>query len=572
MFSPALQSALARSGSLDGVRDTPDLRRVRDLPQLDWKALVADLRGPVLRKVLLNGGKPCRGGHVVEGCCSVCGTPLDLRDIQVGMLAYVHEYQGGFFTARTGAGKMLTSLLVPTMLAARKPLLLVPASRVDPTYTALQAYKNHWRIVVPHVLSYERLSQAAYADTIVKLAPDVVTADEAHGLRDTSGSRWKRLKRHEGKCAFVAMSGSFANRSPNEYGHLAIRALGQLAPVPLDFIERQEWARALDRKSTVPLGPGALLRLMPEAVTAEVGFEAACVQFGRRLVTAPGVVSSGFDVPDIALTCAVTYLEPSAAIREASKHMTATWETPCGYPFELALDLWRHQQEVSTGMYGRWKVVPPTRWLVARKAVSQFLRDVISRGELDTPAQVYAAVDDGRIPDDGSVATWRVVEPEYEVELVPVWLCDSTLEWAAQWAERERGIVWTKHSTFGERLSQMTGLPYYREAGCDARGVHIEKEKGPCIASVQSCGVGNNLQQHNRNLVISCPPSGMLEQLVSRTHREGQKRHVHVEFLHRLDGDIKVIEGARADATAIDRQFQICSRISYAEWLTDVGA
>lgn len=566
-FSPALTAALARN-SFDGVRDTPDLRRVRDLPRLDWAGLVPDLKEHVLRKVAKDL-RPCRGGKVVEGLCSVCGTPLDLRPIQVAMLAYVHEYNGGFFTARTGAGKMLTSLLVPTMLGAKKPLLLVPASRVDPTYSAISAYKNHWHIVIPYVLSYERLSQAAYSDTIVKLAPDVCTADEAHMLKDTGGSRWKRFKRHEGPCAFVAMSGSFANRSPNEWGHLAIRALGQNAPVPLDWVERQEWARALDRKCQVPLQPGALLTLMPDVSSGLVGFEAACVQFGRRLVSCPGVVSSGFDVPDIPLTCSVTYLPASRPIKEAADHMIRTWETPCGYPFDLALDLWRHLQECSAGFVQRWKTIPARHWLTARKNVSLFYRSIIDEGEYDTPGQIDIAVADGRLQDDGSLEAFARVEEDYEIELVPTWLDESTVEYAAEWLAREGGIVWTMHQPFGERLAQITGLPYFREAGCDASGKHIEKSKGPVIASVKSCATGNNLQQHRKNLVITCPTSGLLEQLVSRTHREGQKHPVHVEFLHRIDSDRKTIDGVRADAIAIGQQFQIKQRIDYATWEED---
>jgi hypothetical protein len=566
MFSPALTAALARN-NFEGVRDTPDLRRVRDLPRLEWNTLVQDLKPHVLARVAKDL-KPCRGGKVEDGCCSVCGTPLDLRPIQVAMLAYTHEYFGGFFTARTGAGKMLTSLLIPTMLGSKKPLLLVPASRVDPTYAALSSYKNHWKIQVPYVLSYERLSQAAYADTIVKLGPDVCTADEAQFLKDPKGSRWKRFTRWEGKCAFVPMSGSFANRSPNEWAHLAIRALGQNAPIPLDYIERQEWARALDRKSQVPLQPGALLSLSPPLTSGEIGFEAACIQFGRRLVSCPGVVSSGFDVPDIPLTCSRMVVPATTPIQEAANYLIRNWETPCGYPFDSALDLWRHLREVSTGYVQRWKTIPPQHWLTARKQLSLYYREVIDEGVYDTPGQVDIAVSDGRLDRPFEFDAWERVQGDYTIELVPVWLCESTLEYAATWLD-DGGIVWTMHPAFGERLEQLTGLPYFREAGCDANGLHIEKHRGACIASVQSCGTGNNLQQFHRNLIVSCPASGLLEQVVSRTHREGQKHPVTVEFLSRIEADEKAIDGAREDAKAISTQFQVKQRIDWAEWLED---
>lgn len=573
-FSPALSAALARNSNYEGVRETKDLRRIRDLVRLDWPTLVDDLKGPVLAKAAKDL-RPCRGGTVRDGLCSVCGTPLDLRPIQVAMLAYVSEFNGGFFPARTGAGKMLVSLLVPTMAEAKRPLLLVPASRVEPTYTAIAAYKKHWHLVIPYVLAYEQLSQAKHAETIQKLAPDCCTADEAQCLKDTGGSRWKRLQRHEGPCVFVPMSGSFANRSTTEWGHLAIKALGENAPVPLDWVERQEWDRALNRKASVPLEPGALLTLTPDPVPdGVVGFEAGCIQFGRRLVSCPGVVSSGFDVPDIPLTCSIKELPASPAIKEAAEHMIRTWETPCGYPFELALDLWRHLQECSAGMVQRWKDIPPRHWLDARKRQSEFYRAVIDAGYnvqdggvYDTPGQIDIAVADGRVLDDGSLEGFTAVEDDYTPVTVPTWLCDSTLEYCAEWLARERGIVWTMHPEFGNRLSEMTGVPYYHDAGCDAQGRHIERSSGPVIASPRSCGVGQNLQQHNRNLIVTCPPSGLLEQVVSRTHRDGQKRPVHVEFLARLPSDLDTIAGCRADAVALGHSLQITQRIDYAHWL-----
>lgn len=576
-LSQALLDALSKPLE-EGVRDSVDLRRVRDLPVLDWRAHVDQLRPAVTKKVL-HRPAPCRGGQVQDGLCSVCGTPLSLRDIQVAMLAYAHEFRGGFFPARTGAGKMLVSLLLPTMVGAKKPALMLPASRVDPTYTALSKYKLHWTIVPPFVLSYERLSQVAHAETLVRLAPDCLTLDEAHMAKDPSGARWKRMMPpRQGRpgisreVPFFAMSGSFASRALDEYRHLCVRALGPNAPVPHDWIEGQDWARAMNARALQPLEPGKLLTLMPAADGDGMGREAACARYGRRLVSAPGVVSSGHDIPDVPLTCSILHVPPTQEQKDVLMHLQTLWETPCGWAFEEALELARHQRACSVGIVQRWKVAPPPAWKNARKAYSMWLRGIIAQGKLDTPDQVLRALEAGQVQDepdengDMIVARWKEIEPTFTPEPISTIFDRSTAEYAARWLADTRGIVWTMHPELGELIEELTGVPYFREAACDARGVHIEKHRGPCVASVQSCGTGQNLQHHQHNLILTCPPNGMLEQLVSRTHRDGQKKPVSVQFVCRMGHDYKAIENVRTDAASVGASMQCVFRVSYADW------
>lgn len=164
-------------------------------------------------------------------------------------------------------------------------------------------------------------------------------------------------------------------------------------------------------------------------------------------------------------------------------------------------------------------------WLWARKAWSKFVRDVLSASKtMDSPFQVVLAVDEGRLPDGGLLSDWRGIRDTFSPNSVPVWVCDSALEYAASWLERNQGLCWVEHRAFGQKLSELTGVPYFGRKGLDPRGVQIDQHQGPAIASAASCSTGFNLQYlHSRNLVMSCEPTGKLwEQLLGRTHRHGQ--------------------------------------------------
>ena len=488
---------------------------------------------------------------------------MRLRPVQSAMLYSAEKHRGGFFAARTGSGKLLTSLLIPTAINAKKAVLIVPASRKVPTMEAIRELNKHWRLVPCVVITYNELSQAKNHDLFDRLEPDAIIADEAHSLKQADGPRWRRVARVPRHVPFFAMSGSFANRDLLEWRHLCARALGNAAPVPLDYATGVEWSRALNPRHMAPLEPGPLLTLGPGDDLSEI--------FGRRVVSAPGVVSSGHDIPDIPLTLSTHELPASEAQKDAEAYMVGNWMTPCEWPIDTAMDMWRHLRELSHGLYYRWQDPPPAEWLMARKEWSIFVREHTSGNwRFDLPTQVKGAVLSGDLPDPaGALAMWTEREPSYTPVLKPVWLDDSTLEYAAAWAaqDREQGIVWVSCADFGERLQQMTGLPYFRQGAEDVNGKHIEQHRGVCIASVSSCSTGHNLQHHQRNLVLSVPSPIILEQLISRTHRDGQKLPVTVEFLLRLKSDHDALAKARVDATTISKQFHTTQRLLYGEWL-----
>jgi hypothetical protein len=124
------------------------------------------------------------------------------------------------------------------------------------------------------------------------------------------------------------------------------------------------------------------------------------------------------------------------------------------------------------------------------------------------------------------------------------------LEYARDWMIKNEGIVWVEHVAVGEKLSEISGFSYFGESGRDAKGQNIEESRGSIIASIAANGEGRNLQKWSRNLILSCPPGGgTWEQLLGRTHRQGQESdEVTIEVLLSCIEHYEGFEQAKRDA------------------------
>jgi hypothetical protein len=549
---------LPRSTGARAVGETADLRRIRDAPRRRWQD------APDLDQLIARLTAHLRTPH---------GTQV-LRPVQAATLRDLHDHKGAYALIRTDGGKTLVSLLAAEVLQAARPLLLVPASLQEKTRREAYLLAREWRIRPLRICSYESLSRVSHAHALEQWAPDLIVADEADALKNSSGARSRRLGRYLGAhpdTYLLLMTGSPTGRSIMDYWHLLRWCLRGGAPVPQDPMEATQWAWALDEKvaELTRLEPGALLTLSAPVDGDGEGITAARKRYARRLLTTPGVLGTGTDLPDVRLSCRIERLSPSPVIVKAVEAMRATWETPCGLPFETAIELWRHERELSCGLYYRWRVQPPREWLDARRAWSKWCRGVLSSSRsLDTPLAVVRAVEAGGLRDGGVLAGWRGVEDTFRPDTEPVWLCDRTVQWCARWLAAEgAGLCWVSLKGFGERLSELTGIPYFREGGCDERGRSIDGWAGPAIVSVQSCYKGFNLQWKQwRNLVTTCPNGKQLEQLISRTHRGEQEKTVTVEFLQMLEGDEKALAQVRADDIYSEETTEQPRRLSVAAW------
>jgi len=233
---------------------------------------------------------------------------------------------------------------------------------------------------------------------------------------------------------------------------------------------------------------------------------------------------------------------PDPIIEKHFENFRKKHVTPDGWPLSDSLSVYRHANELGSGMYLRWDPRPPNWWLGPRSNFCAFVREKVedSRLRLDTELAVARA-----FPDAPEVTDWQAVKPLFEPNSVPVWLSDSVLRACANWiaSSAEPGILWAWNVAFGTALATMTGLRYYGAGGYDQYGSHISKlacygagaRKGvipSIILSGQANMRGRNLQSWARNGIVSPPRSArFLEQVFGRTHRSGQERPVSFDFI-----------------------------------------
>lgn len=554
-FETYLQLAYPKLASAR-VLETHELVRIRELPWQRWQDQPDDTE-PLTQFL------------------RVPGSTARLRPMQAAVLSALARYRGVLCTGRTSSGKTLPSLTAATVTGLDNAVLIVPAAMRSEAREATYRYGQDWRIRPLRILSYEQLGRPDARDLLLRIGPNLIVADECQALSshtaNVTGRFMECVKQFRPKLLFL--SGSITNRSLRDFEHLLRLIMGDGTPIPHKREEFQMWCAALDVKvrENRP-DPGALLTLAPgQRDEPEDRLDLARARFARRLHACPQIIGTGADIPDVPLYSRIVELAPSPAMQELVRYFDTHDATPCGQTFAGdPLARWRHHREASCGIYRRWKIIPPTPWLEARKLWHGLVRDIRTRyPRFDSPVLIANAIDRGEIDDYGILHAWREIEPTFDPVTEAVWICDSTLNWAAEWLARQQGICWVEHIEFGERLSRMTGVPYFREQGCDATGKKISKHRGAAIASISSCSRGFNLHEvgQHQNVFVTTPTTNKrLEQAISRTHRDGQDKAVYVEFLQRLEGDRAALAQAQADAEYTARITLQPQRIQVTQW------
>jgi len=507
---------------------------------------------------------------------------MKLRPVQAIALYEAMECKGLFGPIRVGGGKTLLSALLPVVLEAKRPVLLLPATLIEKTVTDFKKLREHWRIATNlQLISYEILGLVQSAEKLQYIQPDFIEADEGHFLKNAKAGRTRRVNRYmreHPETMFAVFSGTAMKGSLRDFARMLRWALKDRAPIPLTDDEVDVWADALDEKVN-PLSrrrPEALFDLAAEPLHAsdmEFGSVTAARRvFQSRLLETKGVVASS---KNDGVTCSlrVSALEYQPApiteqhignMRHGVKddqgeYTVLPWSTPDGWTFAQAIEFRMYLRQLALGFHGIWDPRPPLAWSSARYAWAVFVRETLSRSRtLDTELQVVHAVDAGKLSTK-TLDAWREVRDTFKIQPRDVWHDDTALGVCGEWMEREKGIVWTEHVFFGLRLAQLTGAAYYGANGLNQSGESITNVKPgrAIIASVQANGTGRNLQMFSTNLVTSCPPSAYtVEQLFGRTHRDGQEADtVTVDILlgcrEHHDAFYRAVDGARAAADTL---------------------
>jgi len=539
-------------GSGNRVREGPGLARVINLPRRIWTDEEADQLTTQLTEVLR----------------TAYGT-MTLRPIQAVALYEIGTLGGLFGPMRVGAGKTLISLLAPAVAFSKRPLLLIPAKLAGKTERDQRALGRHW-LLPPYVrvMTYEWLGRVQAAEALAAYYPDLIIADECHKLKNLKAAVTRRVRRYfveHPETRMVAMSGTVTKRSLKDYAHIIQWCLKDGRPLPEKFKEVELWADALDeRKGQVRRAhPGALITLCNEEekdlwVKGEPR-RAARQAYRRRLVDTPMVIATRETPIDASLSVEAVEVPVEPATDDAFEALRRDWVTPDGWPISDGIAMFRHARELGLGFYYVWDPRPPAYWLAARSDWCAYVRQVLSRSRtLDSELAVAQALRQGRNDEIGLALldAWHDVRKDFEPNTVPRWVDDSVLKFCVKWMRRNNGIVWTEHTHFARMLSKLSGVPYYGRKGLndDKQAIEDHSPTEPLIASIQSNGEGRNLQNWSLNLVTSFPPNGaMVEQLLGRTHRDGQEAdEVGVQVIMTCAEHVGAIWQAHSDSQYVE--------------------
>ena len=512
------------------VRPSTELTRIKGLNWRTWSdedaAELAELLTEKLRKP---------------------GGEWTLLPWQAVAIAEAFDAGGLFCQAPVGAGKTIPTCVIPEIIGAKRPVLLIKASLRHKTQADFEEISKHFKIHEGiQLVNYELLSSPRAQKILKNLNPDVIIADEVQELRNLDATRTKRLFRylHENphvKCFFL--SGSMARNSIKDYWHLIGSALPSNSPLPYKEAVADQWAQALDARipSYKRLAPGALLSLCAKEDMLGPGtpLEKARRGLNRRMTGTLGVVIEESGSCDQPLTLKERPLTTPRVVADALAELRETWTTSNGEEIMEAKDLARKARENIVGYDGVWDPQAPKSWLEPRSTWAKFVRGVLAQDleHLDSKFFVAKAFSGSE-----QYREWEAVRKSFVPNPVPIWMSDYMIQDAAKWmvgdgTKDSGGIVWVQHVAAGEALSALTGFRYFGGGKRNAKAIRETAEKrhiGPIICSIAAHSVGRNLQSYNRALILAPPPNGTTwEQTIGRIHRQGQKRPCFVEtYLH----------------------------------------
>ena len=516
------------------VAKTADLDRIRALPRRKLDQLDAETWADVLTESLAERGSTAR-----------------LRPWQAFALAEVASVGGGFLALPVGLGKTLVTYHLPAVCECSRAMLVIPAALEQKTWGDFASYRGVWRSpgCAWKIVTKERAYRDDTEAEIRAFRPQIIIIDEGDEMSGGSGgSRVLDRIVHDLEPIVVILTGTPGRKSILDYWHQLIWCFGRGAPVPLSKTEAEEWAAALDEKSSACRRPG------PGALGPTL--DAARAWYQARLAETPGVVIVDGDSCSAPLTVRVRLALEDPILDRAYRAFLEEQENPGGIPVSDPLSRWLLDGQLGCGLYSYWDPPPPPQWVEARRAAAKFARDQIEASErrgdrLDTEGKVFR-----RFAGHPIVARWREEKPAFAGKTKVKWVSDSTIRSALAWLAEDDtpGIIWCGSVDFGRELARRARLPYYGRLGkCEtdpARpGLHAVRGDCSIVASWQANKKGFNLQAYGRQLLIFPPQSAKwLEQIFGRSHRSGREGEVVIDILATSGGTIDAFDSAINEA------------------------
>lgn len=576
------------------VERSDDFRRVVALPRrapLDLTSPEAKVFATEVTARFSNGATTCTCRADLQRPCI-----KHLNPVQAWALDEIANVGGILAPIATGAGKTTINILAPMAVPGCKlAVLLVPPNLQEQLGREYDAVSRHFRVPnlnlfgsirgkliigrpVLHVVPYSRFSRADATTLLEQLQPDLVVADEAHKLRNPGTATTSRVLRYfaqhiETRACF--WSGTLTTRSLRDYGHLSAIALKENSPLPLEPNVVEEWALALDAVADNS-PPGVLYELCRPGEHVRDGFR-------RRLHDTPGVVATRESSVDVSLV--ITERKAPAIPPAVSKALSEVRKTnirPDGEELVERMQVVECARQLALGFYYHWRFPrgePEAliyEWFDARKSWARELRQKLERrGEhLDSPLLCRNAAERAwaETPYEGELPVWKAetwpawrdIKDRVAHYTEAVWVDDYLARDAAEWAKKNKGIVWFQDIAFGRKVAELAGLPCYDgHAGSprlveQVNGKHLWREDGKrsVVLSVRQYATGTDGLQHrfHKQLVASPPSSGdTWEQMLGRLARIGQEEYeVLCEVYRHTEEMANAIDKAAREAKYVE--------------------
>ena len=512
---------------------------------------------------------------------------MTLRPLQNKAIQTCIDAEGGVLLLGCGVGKTLISFLLPGAMKAKNPLLLLPAALVEKTKTEFHIYAANFKIKLPEIMSYEKLSRRSAQKYLTELNPDLIIADEAHHLKSIDSTRTSRLGKYlvnNPGCKFVVMSGTLFNKSVADFAHLSDWALEEGSPVPNNHRDTEVFDLVLT-------GEANAHQYRQFEPMLEWGNSARSAVY-NRLNSAKGVVLTTDEavpaslrlirlegkVPD-ELQKAINQCFESGVMSEVLTSMDLEFDLDA---INASQHLWddldqfalRALGQMLSGCLYYWdwpEHEVDDEWLLARKEWRRAVRIIREMDIEDYDSPHIIETDFYDLPQDivdafsNNHDKWQTVKHRPAPPRDSVWVSDYLINYISNWVSEQTipYIIWVDSVDLGDRLSERLNITYY------GAGASVPTTAEPCIMSIRSHGTGKNLQAWSVNLVVSAiaDPSTW-EQMIARTHRNGQLADevlVYV-FSHSIFGSS--FGNAYKQAKVVSETTGQPQRIVYADKLT----